>query len=222
MKYIFLNDLYTIFKKHKFMVLFYMIMIFLMTYLMFNSEEITNIDTFLYLFGLNTKIEEYKYVCLLIYIFNFTYILLIPFLLLDNDVKKGQCNIFMRINFRKWLGIKTLSILLTSFIMELIAFLLVYIIFFIKGIVFDGMLYYLYINIIFMSLITVSALIIYCILKRWQMLIPIVLTIALLYYEKLFIDVTAIEKYSYVGIILLPILIFILLLFNKKGTHIFE
>lgn len=222
MKYIFLNDLYTIFKKHKFMVLFYMIMIFLMTYLMFNSEEITNIDTFLYLFGLNTKIEEYKYVCLLIYIFNFTYILLIPFLLLDNDVKKGQCNIFMRINFRKWLGIKTLSILLISFIMELVTFLLVYIMFFIKGIVFDGMLYYFYINIIFMSLITVSALIIYCILKRWQMLIPIVLTIALLYYEKLFIDVTAIEKYSYVGIILLPILIFILLLFNKKGTHIFE
>lgn len=122
MKYIFVNDLYSFFKKYKkYLIIYYMI---LLIYIGIKYISKCEFDTelLLIIFGfINPK--NFSVLDITIFVLNYSFNIFIVFQLFDNDIKNGFCNIFLRIKKMKWLLLKIVSCILFMIIKIFIIFI---------------------------------------------------------------------------------------------------
>lgn len=138
MKYLIFSDLEEL-KKHKKIIICYLTM--LIVYLIYNgivlgfNFETEKVSIFLTNIGGFQKIYHPIPMAFTLFVFAAYYYITLK--LFVKDFKLGAENIFLRISKKKWLNIKLLNILIITFIIELLMFIILLSIFFITGNEFD-------------------------------------------------------------------------------------
>lgn len=123
MKFILLNDFKTTFKtQKKWLLLYYIVFIFYMLFSYYVEKNIIDTEFVLESFGLlmnDTGILEITVVT-----FHIIFYIYLAINLFFRDLKEDKCNLFLRMNNKRWYIYKMISIFLMEVIVELIALII--------------------------------------------------------------------------------------------------
>lgn len=220
MKYILVNDLKLIKQKKK-MVLAYLII--LLGYLLYNSliGNKLNIDLVYGMFGLDCNFMS-PFLDILMYIYSIVLFIYFALLIFDNDIKTNITNIFLRMNLKKWLLIKIISIINITLVIKLLSYAPIIFIYLINNVFTFEMINCLVINLIWIVSIEMLVLYVYILLKKVPYLLFIIIVVMLLNYKYLFFSFIAHSNYIFMALLINIILITMILLSSKRSICIFE
>lgn len=174
MKYIFVNDLCSFFKKYsKYLIMYYLV---LLVYIGIKYISKCEFDIRLLLITtgfINPK--DYSVLDIAVFVLNCSFNFFIVFQLFDNDIKNGFCNIFLRLKKIKWVLLKIISCTIFMFIKSFIIILFLMLFFKINYLnlfiyLIIGILYVMFINIFIIIFMTYRTniksvlVILYCLL----------------------------------------------------------
>lgn len=121
MKFVLVNDLKKIIKSLKiWIILYYVIFISFMCFNYFINMSLINESYVIESFGLvMNNVNLLKVIISVFHIFFYIYLAIFLFF---QDLKKGMCNLFLRLDNRKWLIYKIISIIAITSLLELSVF----------------------------------------------------------------------------------------------------
>lgn len=202
MKYIFMNDVNLIINKYKKVFIFYVVLLLLYLWVNMTVDNQMNINLFLSALGLNCTLDS-NLLSLIMYILNICMIMIIPLILLINDLEHME-NIFLRLKLKKWMIFKTMSILLITFIYKVLIYILILL--FSKNYV---ILSYFVNDYLFSITIQLFFILFYLIVNKNKKVLPIIIALLIFNFKYLILDVININNYI---LCILPIINFILLM----------
>ena len=209
MKYIFLNDICSFFKKCSKYLMLYLLILLIFISIKYISKCEFNIRLLLITIGfINPK--DYSVLDIAVFVLNCSFNFFIIFQLFDNDIKNGFCNIFLRFKKIKWILLKIISCAIFIFIKSflIVLFLILFfkvnylslLIYFIIGILYTmfinifviifmtyntkikSILMILYSLLIFLNIIPFNVI---TLVNHWIfILVGIIIQIIFLYYRK--------------------------------------
>lgn len=166
MKYILYNDFLSFFKKYKKYVCIYYTIILLVPIVQLFCGIPISLSLFLDIVGLNSDISS-GIISILMFFLNLVFHLLIAFQIFDNDIKKGQENIFLRMSGEKWIIYKIVSLIIINTIVRLTTYIIIYTEFKIfNSIFFINIVYYFFINLMFVMFLNLIFINIYAFVKK--------------------------------------------------------
>lgn len=210
MKYIFMNDVSLIINKYKKVFIFYVVLLLLYLWVNMTVDNQMDINLFLSALGLNCTLDS-NLLSLIMYILNICMIMIIPLILLINDLEHME-NIFLRLKLKKWMIFKTMSILLITFIYKVLIYILILL--FSKNYV---ILSYFVNDYLFSIIIQLFFILFYLIVNKNKKVLPIIIAVLIFNFKYLILDVININNYI---LCILPIINFILLMSISKKKYI--
>lgn len=220
MKYILMNDL-KLLKQKKKMIIVYLIII--LSYLLYNSwiNKGLNIELIYRTFGLKCTSESLM-LDILMYIYNIVSFIYFTLLVFNNDIKTNITNIFLRMNMKKWLITKIVSIINITVILKLLSYILVTLIYIVEGTFNFEIIKCFLINTIWILFIELFVLYGYILFKKIPYILPVFIVLILINYKYLLFNFIAYNNYIFIALLINIILVTIILFNNKKYICIFE
>lgn len=212
MKYIFFNDLQTIKKSMKTIIIYWCILIF--SYLiLYNFEfDITNTEKYIFLLGLDFNFNDI--ISISFNVFNIVIYFILTVKLFTKDIIFGNANLFLRMNLLKWVGLKNLMLFFIIAVLKVITHILI-------GLLCNVTPMYLLSDILFTILFSNFFIVVFIVLKNNILVLSsVVIFFYLCYSFKLsVINISAIYHYIILGIIFE---ISLVLLFRKEILKLFK
>lgn len=213
MRYIFINDLFRFFKENIKIIITYFMIIFASSYVRLLTDNFLNQDSFLDIIGLNFSLNgsiwQILFTCL-----NISFYIFLAIKVFENNLSSGAENIFLRMSKGKWYIYKVMSILIITFLVMFVCYLLMFIIYGYK--INYGMIFiYNYIYFIFIEIFSILLYIFYYNFKKLFVIIFILLFLIIKY---LIIDFRLINHYIFIifGLfVFINIFIYLLIRFKK-------
>ncbi len=213
MRYIFINDLFRFFKENIKIIITYFMIIFASSYVRLLTDNFLNQDSFLDIIGLNFSLNgsiwQILFTCL-----NIGFYIFLAIKVFENNLSSGSENVFLRVSKGKWYIYKVISILIITFLVMFVCYLLMFIIYGYK--INYGMIFiYNYIYFIFIEIFSILLYIFYYNFKKLFVIIFILLFLIIKY---LIIDFRLINHYIFIifGLfVFINIFIYLLIRFKK-------
>lgn len=224
MKYIIYNDIRYIVKKERKIVLLYLFIIVMLTFLFSYSNYSIDDNIIIKIFGLDCNFKEFDWIEILSYIFSMSIFILLSFKTYIRDMKNNLENIFLRISKKRWIIYKLISIFISTFLILILGYLIVYLILIVINNIYSKDIIKLFTkNLLYVYFIQLISIIIYCLFKAncHYIFISIIISIFILNLCFNIFSIISINLY----LIILSYLIFIILYLKiiiKKLTVIFE
>ncbi len=123
MKFVLLNDFKTTFKtQKKWLLLYYIVFITYMLFKYYVNQDLIDNTFVLESFGL--LINGTNILKITVFTFHIIFYVYLAVSLFFCDLKEDKCNLFLRMDNKKWYVYKIISIFLMSILLELMAFLI--------------------------------------------------------------------------------------------------
>ena len=218
MKYIFIKDFYNYFKYHKKIWISYIVIIFL-SILFGNLIGLQLKDSIAMSLGLNCSPNS-GILEIIMYILNIGFYILPVLLVINTDIKFNADNLFLRIDLKKWLYGKILSIIIILFVQKIITFIVIAAICLFYNYTPFGFIDVFINNYLLILFIQLLFFMVYIISSYSKRIIIFFILVLLLLIKYLFINSYTVNK---VLIMFLIITVCILILFLKnKINNLFE
>ncbi len=220
MKYILLNDL-SFFRK-KFLKKFILYCIALIG--SFNVLKLTNgymnFDIFYNTIGINYS-NDLGSIEKLLCIFNILFYFYLSLELFTKELKNGVENIFLRINTKKFIINKLISISIITILINIIIYILFLYLFIINKILISNILIVFLKNIIYVLTLQFSIIIVYMFSKNNKCILFLLMLFIFMFNNRILINIIN-TKIIYLILVLIFILWFIVMYFKKNYFNLFE
>lgn len=222
MNYIVKNDILYLLKYKKKIMLMYFLMIVIYIVVGLISKSSNDAQLFYDSLGLNCSLTK-NVLVMMMYLFNVGIFLYISFILFTKDIKNGIDNIFLRLDKKKWLLVKIMSILLVTIIIKISVYLILTLLLLINGIHINNIVNLFIIDILYISIIQNIALALYIINSKYKYLLYSILSVMILLINYLPLNILfLIDRSGVVALMLVAVILFQSYIINSFYTNVFE